>query len=518
MNLIVFCDGTWNTPDQMDGDLSAPTNVVKLRNALATHDADGEEQKVYYHPGVGTDGGWWDRIAGGGMGEGLDRNIMSAYNWLARQYTPKAKIWLFGFSRGAYTARSLGGMISRCGLFDPASPGVPKEADIWRAIQGLFDNYRLPADQAAPIIATDTLAFHGVATGQTAAASIPIHFIGVWDTVGALGVPDDMALLNLIDDPKKHSFHDTTLGATVAHARHAVAIDEMRQSFMPTLWDAAPSDPRVKQVWFPGVHGDVGGGYGLCGLSNAALLWMADEAEAKGLGLRAAVRDQMTCECRDQLHDSLTGIFKTLKTRPRAVPCLGVDSADLHASARDRHTDPPLQQGAYWKTMRLADGEQKTVDIYAREHWNSTGLWLEAGVDYIFSASGEWLDGGMHCGPDGTDGDGQVTLGDAVQMASSFFGRGEAIYKRLTGNRKADFIYTKREEDFGWFQLVGLVANGVVPDHDAPADTPPHEVFAIGTAASFTPGKSGYLYAFANDAWQMYDNNAGSVQLTVRRG
>ncbi|MEX6090594.1 phospholipase effector Tle1 domain-containing protein [Raoultella planticola] len=103
MNLLVFCDGTWNTPQQLDDGKPAPTNVVKLRNAVA----ENTQQRVYYHSGVGTDGGVVDRYIGGGIGEGLDKNIISAYYWLATRYQPGDKIWLFGFSRGAYTVRSL---------------------------------------------------------------------------------------------------------------------------------------------------------------------------------------------------------------------------------------------------------------------------------------------------------------------------------------------------------------------------------------------------------------------------
>src|SRR6185295_3142736 len=115
-NIVVCADGTWNTPDQKDGGLPAPTNVVKLANALADTDARGVAQKKYYHPGVGSDGSAFDRVLGGGVGKGLDQNIMSGYKWLATEYRPGDDIYLFGFSRGAFTVRSLAGMIGCCGL------------------------------------------------------------------------------------------------------------------------------------------------------------------------------------------------------------------------------------------------------------------------------------------------------------------------------------------------------------------------------------------------------------------
>ncbi len=169
MHLIVFCDGTWNTPDQMDNGIPAPTNVVKMRNALVVM----PEQHVYYHPG--------------------------------------AAIWLFGFSRGAYTVRSLSGMISLSGLLNPAGLS---ESEIWSAISDIFAHYRDPTTHASA---------WPVHQGGT---DLPIHFIGVWDTIGALDVPDDMVILNLIDNPNNYRFHNTALSHNIQHARHAIAIDE----------------------------------------------------------------------------------------------------------------------------------------------------------------------------------------------------------------------------------------------------------------------------------------------------
>lgn len=513
VHLIVFCDGTWNTPDQTEAGLPASTNVVKLRNALAAEDKGGEEQRVYYHPGVGTDGGWWDRIAGGGLGEGLDNNIMSGYNWLARNYEVGAKIWLFGFSRGAFTVRSLGGMISRCGLLKTAGMD---EKTIWAAVEALFQNYRTPEASAKLVKATKAMPFHGVKTGDAAKQSIPIHFIGVWDTVGALGVPNDMALLNLIDDPAKHSFHNTSLSPIVANARHAIAIDEMRQSFTPTLWTNVDDRPTVKQIWFPGVHGDVGGGYGRCDLSDGALKWMIDEVRGLDLNFRENIETQLSPYPLGQLHDSVTGVFKFLKTRPRDVPLFSRNNGVLHESALERHDNPPIAQGIYWKTRVIEPKGEATIDVFARERWNRTGLYLKAGVRYKFSASGEWMDSNITCPPSGTR-DGKFHLGEAVQIASSLWGKGEQLLTKLTGNHQVDFWYTKREEQYPWFSLIGVVANGFLPT-EKPEDQlnyAPHEVFEIGAGAYFTPKSSGYLYAFANDAWQTYDNNRGSVKLTV---
>jgi uncharacterized protein (DUF2235 family) len=513
MHLLVFCDGTWNTPDQLEGGLPAPTNVVKLRNALAAEDGAGKEQRSYYHPGVGTDPGILKRVTGGGLGEGLDRNIKSSYNWLARNYQPGAKIWLFGFSRGAYTARSLGGMISRCGLLDPTALS---EQESWAAVDDLFEAYR----KKETIDATPQRPFHLTGTSGSPKHSIEIHFIGVWDTVGSLGVPDDLALANLIDDPTDHSFHDTDLSPIVKHARHAVAMDEHRQSFIPTLWTQIPDGADVKQVWFPGCHGDVGGGYGRCGLSDLALGWMMKEAEAEGLAFNPKIRNQLCGNHQAQLHDSVTGIFKQLKTRPRAVPIISIDSVNsgiVHRSALKRQTDPPITQGTYWRTLIMPANGAVTVPVFARDRWNYTGIFLEAGTTYAFEAEGEWKDDQITCGPGGPLSK-ESRKAFLARMATAALGNMQEIYSKVTGNYNVDFLFSLREDDMPWFSLVGLVANAIVPTQDPKEkyNYLPHETFLIGKQATFTPKASGYLYAFANDTWQTYDNNHGQLRLTVK--
>ncbi|BDA82909.1 hypothetical protein Sa4125_04510 [Aureimonas sp. SA4125] len=513
--LVVCCDGTWNTPGDKEDGLPAPTNVVKLYNSLAPVDAAGAEQKRYYHPGVGTDGDWWNRLLGGGIGRGLNRNIASAYRWLAGAYRPGDAIWLFGFSRGAYTARSVGGMISRCGLLDTGDPEA-LDPEVWKQVDALFQAYR--AKTTLP--ATAERRFHNVAGEESPFHSTPIHFIGAFDTVGALGIPADLALLHLIDDPTQHQFHDTELSPIVRHARHAVGIDERRQSFTPTLWTnrlVEPGAPDMRQLWFPGVHGDVGGGYGQAGLSDIALDWMMGEAEAQGLAIKPGARSQLRPSPQALMHDSLTGIFAQLKTRPRAVPRISGGDGEtqfLHASVVARHDTPPIAQGDYWPVKTVAAGAPVSIAVFARQHWNACNVFLEAGTEYVFSAEGQWLDGAIACGPAGTK-DGRFQVGEVAHLAGSLIDASENLFKRLSGNRQADFWMSRRKPEFPWFALVGLVANGVRSTDDPRA--PEHEVFLIGDAARFTPQAGGYLYAFANDAWHAYGDNAGSVRLTVRR-
>lgn len=508
-NIIICCDGTWNTPDQTDGGGPAPTNVVKLFNAIAEKDAANVPQHKYYHPGVGTDGSWWDKVIGGGTGLGLDRNIMSAYRELCDHYEAGDRIYLFGFSRGAYTVRSLAGFISCCGILDLTKLS---EGDAWKRIDLAYRRgYRQQTSQGLSQgwdfwVAPDPEKTTGI-----------IHFLGVWDTVGALGIPEDMALLNLIDELHDYTFHDTELGKTVKFARHAVALDEMRASFQPTLWTNVAKNPNAKQVWFPGVHSDVGGGYRESGLSNAALKWMIEEVEGlPGTTPKLAFTDKMIKQVianeLDVLHDSADGVFSYLPTMPRSVPCFSPLAPDISDSARDRFQDPPIQQAPYRRSLKLQPPTKLEFDIFALHPWNATGLWLEAGQTYTFKATGEWLDRSISCGPAGTD-DGNFQVGELVQIVGSALGVAETWFRKLTGNRDADFRGTKRHEEADWFCLMGCIANG--GGVNSKLRVAPHETFVIGAGCSYKPKQSGYFYAYANDAWGFYGNNRGKVTLEV---
>lgn len=523
-NLVVCCDGTWNTADQEDKGVPVPTNVVKMYHAV---DVTDKTQLSYYHPGVGTDGGVFSKVLGGGAGKGLSRNIKSAYRWICDNYAEGDRLFLFGFSRGAYTVRSLAGFLSKCGILDLNNLD---DKDAWARIATAYqDGYRKPkADWA------------GKWNFKVAAAHTKIHFIGVWDTVGALGIPDDMALLNLLDDADDHNFHDTHLGDNVTIARHALALDEKREAFTPTLWDFAGYQnrppvnaisgedgqeceiPAVQQSWFPGVHSDVGGGYPETGLSDGALQWMMEEAAKAGLKFLPGVTAQVKPDHHGVLHDSASGAFKLMPTLPRNVPPLDVP-ADIHTSAQQRHAEVNLAQGQYRPTQRLANvGDVYEIDIFAAQPWNETGLYLDAGCEYRLEAGGQWKDSEIVCGPEGSDNDGKFQIGEIAQMMGTAIGKLEGWFKSVTKNDRADFKVTKREEKLSWFALVGMVANGGNLDD---RKVIPHDTFLIGKGvqiggsdpSAVTLKGAGYLYAFANDAWLFYGNNRGSVRLKVTR-
>ncbi|TXT39963.1 MAG: hypothetical protein FD135_1715 [Comamonadaceae bacterium] len=511
--LIICNDGTWNTADQEENGIPTPTNVVKLYHSLAEKDEKGLEQLKYYHPGVGTNG-LLDSITGGALGAGVSKQIQSAYHWLATHYERGDQIFIYGFSRGAFIARSLAGFLGR-GLLDLRNV-APAEA--WSRVKTAYDQgYRKHATRAEddrtwaePV----WVFFHG-------AGPTPVHFVGVWDTVGALGIPDDMEVLNLFDDSDAWKFHDTALGSHIHTARHAMAMDEVRASFTVTRWSNTDQHLDAKEVWFPGVHSDVGGGYANTDLSDGALQWMLEESVAVGLALRPGIPDMLKPNPLGVLHNSYKGVFAKFRSRPRSVEALIPGQHDkFHPSAIERHEKSPIAYSAYRPTRILNVGESCTVDVFADTHWNDTGLYLEAGHSYTFSATGEWLDSKDACDWKGTEND-EFTAGDLIRSASSLFGKTEALWKKIAHNSSTDFIGTKRVEHFRWFTLVGAIANdcgvgATMPNDGSPT---PHQYVNLPDHVS-TPliiTSPGYLFCFPNDVWSLYGNNHGSVSLTITR-
>lgn len=510
--LIVCNDGTWNTPDQEDNGIPSPTNVVKLYNSIATSDAAGTEQLKYYHPGVGTNGKL-DSITGGAMGVGVSKQICSAYHWLGTHYAPGDEIYIFGFSRGSFVARSLAGFVGRglMNLHDLSSENS------WSRVNAAYEKgYRkftnFDADKRK--WASNWSFFHG--THRT-----PVHFVGVWDTVGALGVPDDLELLNIFDNSDAWRFHDTELGLHIRTARHAMAMDEIRASFTVTRWSNADKHADAREVWFPGVHSDVGGGYSNTNLSDGPLRWMLEESAAAGLNFRTGVINSLKPDALGTLHNSYKGAFSKLRSRPRAMEALvPANHARFHTSAIQRQLESPIAYPAYHPTRVLAVGESHVTDVFADTQWNNTGLFLEAGHQYKFTSSGEWLDKNDACDWTGTQND-RFSAGDVVHAISSLFGKTESVLKKATNNPSTDFLFTKRVEEIRWFSLVGAIANdsgsgAIVPNDGSPhphqyVDLPAHKTKAL------TVKDPGYLHCFPNDVWSLYGNNHGSVRLTVTR-
>lgn len=277
--LVIFCDGTWNEPTKCG------TNVVRMLQATDFLDKDGNPQIAYYIAGVGTrreD----EKVIGGAFGFGISENIKNAYTFIVSNYDAGDEIFLFGFSRGAYTARSIAGLIDNLGvLFRHNLP----------LVSVAYNHYK---DRSAAW-AADGAESEKFRNEYCHPYPTRIRFLGVWDTVGALGAPYGELLGRILDAVFKTGFHHVTLSEGVDAAYHAIAADERRWPFRPTnvtltKYHHARNEkniaergfPLYAERWFPGVHSNVGGGYDNHGLSDYALEWMAVRAEDNGLKLK----------------------------------------------------------------------------------------------------------------------------------------------------------------------------------------------------------------------------------------
>jgi len=391
---IVFCaDGTWNGPAErtgasvIDGDdehgelmCSSVTNVVKLFGNLAgrvttdTLALRNEQEKVLLNPdgsvaqvgkylhGVGDSSNFLIRLLGGTLGVGIISRIVRGYTFISRHYTPGDEIHIVGFSRGAYTARALAGMIARIGLLNPHSYDANDKKQAYQlgvAAWCKSKGVTLHGAGKLSVLATRFLDFvQGFYAEQLHDdALIPdadIKSVAVWDTVGSMGIPvyeKDMRF-------DMFRFADTSLSPRVEHGFHAMAIDELRIDFPVTRWDERKG---IAQVWFPGAHADVGGGYPKAesGLSDIALTWMTEQLAAIGMAFATPLTYDPQSEQFDQdMHEPWKNPpFSFLDTSPREVRA---DDA-VHESVLQRwrkvDTYRPAALKAWAKQRDLEDVE-----------------------------------------------------------------------------------------------------------------------------------------------------------------
>lgn len=348
-NIVVLSDGTGNSAAKAN-----KTNIWRLYQALDK--SKPAEQAVLYDDGVGTTGGFVKGVLGGALGFGLRRNVVELYDFLSRAYEPGDRIYLFGFSRGAYTVRTLAAMVARQGLERPSGDvtGTDSRADANRKYADYRGMYN-----ARIYVRLWRRVFGAPAKPKPKEHGIKIEFMGVWDSVDAYGLPSDEFAELWHNWVYPIYFPDRDLSPIVQRACQALAIDDERQTFHPLLWneageaEAAPGEERIQQVWFSGMHSDVGGGYFRSGLAHVSLMWMIKQIGRTngGAGLKFVQDDidRMEAEANPhgEMHDSRAGKSAFYRYRPRAIEELCNDTYDpdnkvviktpkIHASVFER--------------------------------------------------------------------------------------------------------------------------------------------------------------------------------------
>ncbi len=343
-NIVICADGTWNRPEE-DIEKDFPTNVLKLARAIKP-DVNGGKQHIFYDWGLGS---YHDSVSAGATGRGIHKNILDGYRYIVQNFAEGDHIYLFGFSRGAYTVRALSGLINNCGIVKRADANLINQA--WKI-------YKSPQAKNHP---------NGAAAvkfrNDHAWSSRQVHFIGVWDTVGALGIP--FSLMGLFD--KDDEFYDTKMGSNVSIARHALAIDEQREDFEPTVWTSR-AGVDLKQVWFAGVHSDIGGSYApdkKTGISAAdtPLAWMLAEAELAGLQLEPHIKQALTDGSKGKIHRSRKHVyrFKSPLHRPLIIddkPTKIHPSVKARYLADSRYRPPRLKklvESLGWDNLNIGE-------------------------------------------------------------------------------------------------------------------------------------------------------------------
>ena len=315
----------------LDGTLSSlvPGHETNAGQAfhLLCRPVPGARRRVYYEPGLQWEG--WRHCLDLARGRGINRQIRRAYGWLASHYRPGDRIFLLGYSRGAYAVRSLSGVIDRIGL-------LRHDCATERNVTLAYRHY-----QADP----DSHAAHLFSHGHCHLEA-PIEMVGVWDTVKALGIR--LPILWRFSDCE-HSFHNHHLGASIRHGFHALALDETLTAFAPVLWDCPPGwEGSIVQMWFRGAHGDVGGQIGARPearpLANIPFVWMMERAMACGLPLPDVWQAGFPCDAGAPMVGTWRSWGKLFVARTRRRP--GRDPSEM------LHPSVPLAQSAGWHAAR----------------------------------------------------------------------------------------------------------------------------------------------------------------------
>lgn len=311
-NIVVFCDGTGQ-----EGGRRRNTNIYKMFNMILDRTP---EQIAFYAPGVGTG---FNKITGNIGGFGITRNILSCYRFIFDHYESGDHLFLFGFSRGAATVRSLASFIDYFGILPKARPELIRRA---------YRIYRIRNEEKRNKKADKFLRLNRRMKAN-------IRFLGCYDTVGALGLPSRTLSVLLDGFPLfRHKFHNFRLSENVENAFHALAIDDERRTFHPKMWDReADPDQTIRQVWFCGMHTDVGGGYERQELSDIPLVWLTQQAVNKGLLIYSRHKVPVMENADGHMHNSRgSRLTKLYRRETRFWPEGRTDKPVVHQSVLER--------------------------------------------------------------------------------------------------------------------------------------------------------------------------------------
>lgn len=408
--LVLCLDGTWN-------DRNDSTNIFHLYTMIGYVGLDGKPQITYYDEGVGTH--WWDKITGGLLGTGLDENIRQAYAWLIENYNEGDEIFVFGFSRGAFTARSLSGLLSCCGLLRPGSPLTIKQlfeayskmrpSKSWwvyvKKVLGIeIKNFRPlykllhEKHEAKKMNALNDFEFNLSSTERwllKSTRSIHIKCLGVFDTVGSMGW-DAFGIFWL--HTSKWAFHNTNPSRVVEHGFQAFAIDEHRSNFSHITWNkfipdnpnnernqTKTKEPDIHQRWFVGAHANIGGGYPSNPLCLFPLAWMIESATTLGLGFKRKVHRPSISDCLPLMN----GPERYLRDSYREFLCGWW--AILHCMRRHyREILHPSTKKTSWDgVVGTVESYDETLDPSVKELWEADPNYRPPNLeDYFYSLQG----------------------------------------------------------------------------------------------------------------------------------
>ncbi|KAG9232741.1 hypothetical protein BJ875DRAFT_380011 [Amylocarpus encephaloides] len=390
--LILCCDGTWMDSD--DGfnkptlipyvptaTLQVPSNVTRISRALTKNGLDGIHQIIFYQAGVGTSTGVLDSFTGGALGKGIAENIREAYSFIAANYTPGDDIILMGFSRGAFTARSVAGMIGNIGILTSAGMdsfyAIFKDQENFRSscYNDRFPNIPFSRKPKGPNMARDYKRrledLQLTRVYDPDGSKICVQAVAVWDTVGSLGIPN-LPFFSKIGFPsssKEFRFYNTNLSGVIKHAFQALALDEHRQPFTPAVWERTGKDttPDLRQVWFPGAHSNVGGGYDDQEIANISLAWMMDQLSSIGV----AFQDDFI----DQIYQKNVQYYETSPQAPTSLFSRRREKQWAIKTIYDKHK--PVRP---WAIGQIYDSSSGVYSL-AGKQWRTPGMNFRADPD-----------------------------------------------------------------------------------------------------------------------------------------